>query len=309
MGENVNNTTNEIKSNRLIMKKRSLLIIFIIFIITSVIINIPSGITSSILDPIKEHYHIENETIAGLIASSTLFGTVIGYVIFILIIEKNFRKTFLVISLVICIVSLIITGLIDNIYVFVSMRFINGLGMAFIAILNPIWVDQFILKEKASICMSLHNLSSIIGSIIGNGLASILINYMSFSKIYLVSTALHIFILIIIILSKKKYFNSKLQREIGDYFIEYDTKINSIINDEKSETKQIDEELITEPLTSGVFLSETEPIIEISDDFKNNFSEIMTCSEKFFILLYNYVSIYIIYSLKNRNFLYFQIVL
>ena len=200
-----------------ISNKKSLLV-YSLFLFTSIIMNLPSGITTTCLKAIKTEFNL-GETESGAVVSLLLWGCVVGNVVFIFLIEKNYRKLLLIISYAICLGSLIVIGLVENRYIFYAMRFINGMGTAYISTFNPIWVDQFSPKNASSILMAFHNLSSIFGNILGAGLSTFLLNAFEWRTLFLLCGILHFFSMIPCILLKGKYFNRNMIRKDQEIFI------------------------------------------------------------------------------------------
>lgn len=111
-----------------------------------------------------------------------------------------------------CFGSSLTVGIVNNFWVFVSLRFVNGIGVSFIALLNPVWIDQFSVDSWAPTFMALHNLSSIIGNIGGFGMSSLFRLGFAWNKVYLFQSFVIAGLLLIIFTVKKRYFDDRMTR-------------------------------------------------------------------------------------------------
>ena len=112
-----------------------------------------------------------------------------------------------------CFGSVLTIGLVSNYYVLMFLRMANGIGNSFVCIFCPVWIDQFSPKSSSSIIMAANNLSSIIGTILGFVMTS-LINKtnLSWNFSYLIQAFIIGGGLIMILLTKNKYFDRRLTR-------------------------------------------------------------------------------------------------
>lgn len=193
------------------LKYRKVKFVYAMLILNSVILNMPSGSFSSSLKSIQADLIITDETIMGLISTMFFWGQILGCIVSLLLIEYNIRKMLLVISTGLCFGSLLAIGLTRNFVVLLVLRFVNGFGASFIAVSNPVWIDQYSLKKHSSIFMAFHNLSSVFGNILGVVLATLLKN-LSWNYVFLIESFITAGSLIIIFLIKKKYFDRRLKR-------------------------------------------------------------------------------------------------
>lgn len=100
----------------------------------------------------------------------------------------------------------------ENIFIILFLRFVNGIGASYISVFVPVWIDQFSLKSSAPIMMIAHNLSSIIGNIIGFSFTSALSVRIGYGLSYLVQSLLLGLMLFVVFFLKSKYFDKRIMR-------------------------------------------------------------------------------------------------
>jgi MFS family permease len=197
--------------------------VFAIFAFSSVVINMSNGAFSALMPSIETKLKIESTTDLGLVSSMFFIGQVIGCIVCLFIIEYNIRKLLFIVYLALCFGAVLTIGLVSNYYVLMFLRLTNGIGAAYICIFNPVWIDQYGSKTSASVLMSVHNLSSIIGTVFGFVMASALnSNGTSWNLSYFIQSFILAGCTFLIILIKLKYFDRRMMRiKQSDNFVIY----------------------------------------------------------------------------------------
>lgn len=197
--------------------------VFAIFAFSSVVINMSNGSFSALMPSIESKLKIESTTDLGLISSMFFIGQVVGCIVCLFIIEYNIRKLLFIIYLCLCFGAVLTIGLVSNYYVLMFLRLTNGIGAAYICIFNPVWIDQYGSKSTASVLMSVHNLSSIIGTVFGFVMASALNSTgTSWNLSYFIQSFILAGCTFLVVLIKLKYFDRRMMRiKQSDNFVIY----------------------------------------------------------------------------------------
>lgn len=116
-------------------------------------------------------------------------------------------------------------------YYLAVLRFLNGMLIIIFAIYNPIWIDQFISRSKSTIFMAIHQFESIVGTVLGFLITSILGSMEAFSwrfSFIIQSTAyivLFVFLLLINANNFNRYYRQNDKSERNE--MNNDTKIDN----------------------------------------------------------------------------------
>ena len=167
---------------------------------------------------------------------------------------------------------------------------VNGIGASYVGIFSPVWIDQFSPKNRSSIMMAAHNLSSVLGVILGFIMTSIIEKTeMPWNLSYLIQAFMLGAGIIIVLLMKNRYFDRRLIRIKDscrfyvqeDENIEEHSKSNNEINISYNNSNEIisntDKDMskdynITERSGENIDLANTSNVSYISKDnlFRNN---------------------------------------
>lgn len=227
-----NSPEDEVDNNsKFHISNRNLKIVFSFFVFNSIIINMSIGTFSSLMSIIQSSLDITSQANLGFLSSILFIGQVIGCVICLFLIEFNIRKLLNLIYLSLCLASVLTIGIISNYWVLLFLRLLNGIGISYIAIFNPVWIDQFSPKSLCAIFMAVHNLSSIFGTILGFIMGSLLSTMSNnWNLSYLIQSFILIINVFIVVLVKIKYYDRRMMRinEESEVFIIY--KSSSLVN-------------------------------------------------------------------------------
>lgn len=235
------------------------------------------------------------------------------------LIEYNIRKTLFIVFFALSFGSVLTIGLVSNFYVLSALRLVNGIGVSYICIFNPIWVDQFAPKSSASILMAIHNLSSILGTILGFAMTSLLPKT-SWNLSYLIQGFILGGLFIFYFMLKEKYFDRRMLRykETNTFYIQcniLDRSNDISMVSENSDSKRSSSVLVLNPNNkqientvningaSDVSRSSTIETIEKLEFPERTF----TLAEKFPLLLSN--KIYVLLTFTITIFLFITTVL
>lgn len=174
-----------------------------------------------------------------------------------------------------------IFSFINSYYVVFALRLVNGFFAEFFGVFNPIWIDQYGPTYNKSVMMSIHHLESIIGTILGDVMTTILSKHISYRWSFFIQSCFLIVIFFFTIFIDKMFFQRTMQRiNNSDVFI-YAEKVEDIEEDEVSEeSTEKDEKEIKLNEDKGIpDKSEFEDSIMNKTNKENNINAIPSDSE------------------------------
>lgn len=150
-------------------------------IIGGLIFGYSQGITSSARDSIIEHFNLKNDPLqdlfASLITATILIGAMFGSLGGGILVDRLGRRMTSYIGSGICLYGTITAALSPDIYTFLILRFILGVGVGLMGVLCPLYVSETAPPEKKGTFGTLFQLSLTFGifvsGIIGYGLQQI----------------------------------------------------------------------------------------------------------------------------------------
>lgn len=170
MEKHDNNAQDELQSqvlNELIkLSKRKRILLFFVLAMLNLIINMDHGTIPAASNEIKKDLQID-EAALGTFGSLVYFGNFVGAILLMKYIDKFERKIMLLISFGINALFLYLFTLILNIPFLFLNRIIVGMVQSLITIYMPVWVDQFGPKKWKTMMLSVFNITSPIGVILG----------------------------------------------------------------------------------------------------------------------------------------------
>ena len=196
------------KKIEVVLKRSIRWIIMLLYILINIIMMIDTGLFSSASTKIKYELKIDDKKF-GLFGSCNHSGKIFGTISFIFIFNIFNRKSLLLIPLFVNSFSIAIFTLTDIIPLLFIARIINGFCIAFAFIYFPIWIDQFGIQTKKTFMMSLIQIASPLGMVLGYAMNTFL-GSDKWKMTLLIESMSLFFFASIIILIPKKYFSKKL---------------------------------------------------------------------------------------------------
>ena len=191
-----------------VLKRSIRWIIMTLFIIINMIMMIDTGLFSSASTKIKQSLNIDDKKF-GLFGSCNHSGRILGTIFFMLIFNLFNRKSLLIILLYFHSISIFIFTITDVIILLFFARILNGFCATFGFIYFPIWIDQFGIQAKKTVMMSLIQMASPLGMVLGYTMSTFLGNN-RWKFILLIESISLFFFVSLIFLIPKKYFSKKL---------------------------------------------------------------------------------------------------
>ena len=196
------------KKIEVVLKRSVRWIIMVLYIIINMLMMIDTGLLSSASTKIKQSLNIDDKKF-GLFGSCNHTGRIIGTILFMFIFNKFNRKNLLIIPLYINCFSIFFFIITDIVPLLFITRIINGLCTTFAFIYFPIWIDQFGIQTKKTTMMSLIQMASPLGMVLGYTMNTF-IGSNKWQKTLLIESISLLFFVSIINLIPKKYFSKKL---------------------------------------------------------------------------------------------------
>ena len=191
-----------------VLKRNIRWVIMLIFIIINMIMMIDTGLFSSASTKIKNYLNIDDKKF-GLFGSCNHSGRILGTISFMFIFNIFNRKNLLLIPLYINSLSIILFVLTDIVPLLFIARILNGLCSTFGFIYFPIWIDQFGIQTKKTLMMSLIQMASPLGMVLGYTMNTFIGSDRWKLTLMIESISLFFFVTLIIFIPKK-YFSKKL---------------------------------------------------------------------------------------------------
>lgn len=235
------------KKIEVVLKRSIRWIIMVLYIIINMIMMIDTGLFSSASTKIKQTLKIDDKKF-GFFGSCNHSGRIIGTILFMFIFNIFNSKCLLLIPLYINCFSIFLFTIIDIIPLLYIGRVLNGFCSTFGFIYFPIWIDQFGIQTKKTVMMSLIQMASPLGMVLGYTLNTILGS--DKWKLTLLIEAISLFFFVSIILFiPKKYFSKKLSFKQNFDGVEKikqmkKIKINNLVKKTSSETLKSNQKII-----------------------------------------------------------------
>ena len=166
-GELMNNmTTSNTTKIGIKLPKRDRFKVFLIITLMNILLNMDHGTIPAASNEIKESMGI-SETTLGTFGSLVYLGVFIGALVLTKIIDTANRKFLSMATMVICAFMLWSFTQVDVLIFLFANRIVVGIMQSFITIYMPVWVDQFGMKKWKTIMLSIFNITSPLGVMIG----------------------------------------------------------------------------------------------------------------------------------------------
>ena len=196
------------KKIEVVLKRSIRWIIMFLYILINMIMLIDTGLFSSASTKIKYVLNIDDKKF-GLFGSCNHSGRILGTISFILIFNIFNRKYLLLIPLYINSFSIFLFTITNIIPLLFIARIINGFCATFGFIYFPIWIDQFGIQTKKTVMMTLIQIASPLGMVLGYTMNTFL-GSDKWKMTLLIESISLFFLVSIILLIPKKYFSKKL---------------------------------------------------------------------------------------------------
>lgn len=141
-------------------------IIFSIFVILNIMINVDNGTIPASTEEIKSSLNINDEQL-GLFGSLVYLGNIFGSLVSLTLINKLNRKYLLIASLALSGGFLFTFTIWSSLYFLFSNRVVVGMFQAFVSIYLPIWCDQFGINKQRTIMIAFIQVAPPLGIVLG----------------------------------------------------------------------------------------------------------------------------------------------
>lgn len=149
-----------------VFSRKNRMYLFISLFLASLSINFDHGIIPAAIEEIGKSYGLEKDQI-GFFGGLVYGGTAAGALLLSFIINKINRRKMIIFALLANGVLVWLFTLSSNFYYLSLNRFITGFIQALISIYIPVWIDQFGQSNLKTVFMTLFQLSSVSGLMIG----------------------------------------------------------------------------------------------------------------------------------------------
>lgn len=146
--------------------------IFILFLLLSISRSADLGIIGSSSKIIKFELNFDDKEFA-FFASNINIGFIIGTLVYMLLLKVNNIKCIIIPSLIINGALYFIFFFTKNKMILYAMRIILGTLNALPQVYFPIWIDQYGIKSLKTIMLTLFNISTLMGQVIGFSIGSL----------------------------------------------------------------------------------------------------------------------------------------
>lgn len=141
-------------------------LLFTLMILTSFLLNTDHGTIPAAIEEIQNSLNIDKSQV-GTFGSSVYIGVSVGALFLSFFINKINRKYMVAISF-------FCSGVLIFLFIFIKIywilfidRFLVGFAQALISIYIPVWIDQYIPVKFKTVFLSVFQISSLVGMIIG----------------------------------------------------------------------------------------------------------------------------------------------
>ena len=156
----------QLKKISIPLPRRKRWLIFSIFVILNIMINVDHGTVPAATEEIKKDLNINDEQL-GLFGSLVYLGNMFGSLVSLTLINKLNRKYLLAVSLTLSGGFLMTFTIWSSLYFLFSNRIVVGMFQAFVSIYLPIWCDQFGSKRQRTIMIALIQVAPPLGVVLG----------------------------------------------------------------------------------------------------------------------------------------------
>lgn len=147
-------------------------ILFILFLLFSLSRSEDIGVLGSSSKIIKFELNFNDKEFA-FFASSINLGFIVGIVLYMLLLKVNNVKCIIIPSLLINGALYFVYFVTKNKMMLYSMRIGLGIFNAFPQIYFPIWIDQYGIKSYKTMMLTIFNISTLMGNVIGFSIGSL----------------------------------------------------------------------------------------------------------------------------------------
>lgn len=193
----------------MVLPKWKRYLIFCLLLSINLFINMDDGTIPAATTQIEKKLHMDSDGI-GLFGTLVYVGALVGSFLSLNIINRLSRKWILVIYIILCGAGLLSFTKVKNIGFLMFNRFCNGIFQSFITIYLPIWIDQFGPRSRKTVMMSLHQVSSPLGFILGYIMTSLISSRTEWELSYYIQTGIMGVTAFVIIFAPQRFFSKNL---------------------------------------------------------------------------------------------------
>ncbi len=220
--------TKIISKKQLFLSRKIRIIIFLLFIILSVIVDIDNGIIASSSQKIKEDLNIKDSQF-GLFVSIPFTGRILGLIIFMGLISLNHRKLFIVITILFQGLFFLSYFLTSHFSILIIIRILTSIMKVYSSIYISVWIDQFGIRKYKTLLFTLSFMISPYGQVFGFYVGTIIFPQKWKNGFYCIGLIL-VFISFFFLLFPSKYFSTKYM------FIGYENKEKLVVTEKITRT-------------------------------------------------------------------------
>lgn len=151
---------------RKVFSRKNRMLLFISLFLASLSINFDHGIIPAAIEEIGKSYGLQKDQI-GFFGGLVYGGTAAGALVLSFVINKINRRKMLIFALISNGILVWSFTLSSNFYYLSLNRLVTGFVQALISIYIPVWIDQFGQSNYKTLFMTLFQLSSVSGLMIG----------------------------------------------------------------------------------------------------------------------------------------------
>ena len=262
----------------------------VLFILINMTMMIDTGLFSSASTKIKQSLNIDDKKF-GLLGSCNHCGRILGTIVFMFIFNLFNRKNLLLVQLNLNSISIFVFTITSIIPLLFIARIMNGFCATFGFIYFPIWIDQFGIQTKKTLMMSLIQIASPLGMVLGYTMNTFLGSNRWIFTLLIESISLFCFVSIIILIPKK-YFSKKLCFKQHFDGVEKIKQMKKIYIKKKNSNTKINSNIIIKKHSKKMEVYR--PSVFGENNQENNKNDVFTFSKKMkYIIKFLFVLLYI----------------
>ena len=259
----------------------------VLFILINMTMMIDTGLFSSASTKIKQSLNIDDKKF-GLLGSCNHCGRILGTIVFMFIFNLFNRKNLLLVQLYLNSISIFVFTITSIIPLLFIARIMNGFCATFGFIYFPIWIDQFGIQTKKTLMMSLIQIASPLGMVLGYTMNTFLGSNRWIFTLLIESISLFCFVSIIILIPKK-YFSKKLCFKQHFDGVEKIKQMKKIYIKKKNSNTKINSNIIVKKHSKKMEVYR--PSVFGENNQENNKNDVFTFSKKMKYIISNKIFI------------------
>lgn len=164
------------------LPKKDRMIVFLILTAINILLNMDHGTIPAASNEIKRDLNINDATL-GTFGSLVYLGNLIGALFITKIIDMFDRKALSIASTIINALFIFLFTKVSNTPFLFCIRVVIGIMQSFITIYFPVWIDQYGPRKFKTIMLSVFNITSPLGVVLGYILTMLIKDHIDVSLI------------------------------------------------------------------------------------------------------------------------------